>query len=165
MRHGLLDRIIAKAASSILATDINDTVLEIAKSKHYFPATVNFQIADIFNLDNSTKHESLFGGFIWSHRKLQDLHAFISTANKSVANGGTIAFMDNNYVEGSNLPITETDDSGNTYQTRTLGNGTTHRVLKNFPSERFIRELLGDQVTDLEYISLQYYWILKYKTL
>jgi len=160
---GYWTEIISKTAHSILATDINDTVIEVAKSKNYSPSTVEFEIADIFNLQNMTRQESLFGGFIWSHIKVQDLNTFITIANSCIENGGTVVFMDNKYVEGSNLPVTETDNFGNTYQTRTLENGTTHKVLKNFPSESFIIELLADKASDLNYINLQYYWILKYK--
>ena len=160
---GYWTEIISKTAHSILATDINDTVIEVVKLKNYSPATVDFEIADVFNLQNMTRQESLFGGFIWSHIRLQDLNTFIAIANSCIENGGTVVFMDNKYVEGSNLPVTETDNFGNTYQTRTLENGTTHKVLKNFPSESFIIELLADKASDLNYINLQYYWILKYK--
>jgi ubiquinone/menaquinone biosynthesis C-methylase UbiE len=160
---GYWTNIIAKAAHSILATDINETVLEVAKSKSYSPGSVDFLAADIFNMKIDNKYDSLFGGFIWSHIKLQDLKSFLAMAENCVESGGTIVFMDNNYVEGSSLPITETDTFGNTYQTRTLENGTTHMVLKNFPFESFMRELIADKVVDLEYINLEYYWIMKYK--
>jgi len=154
---------ISKTASSILATDINNTMIEIAKSKKYSPAIVDFQTADIFNLTKAIKHESLFGGFIWSHIKLQDLNNFIDITNLLVKSGGTIVFMDNNYVEGSNIPVTDTDNFGNTYQIRTLDNGTTHKVLKNFPTELFLQKLLSKKVSDINFISLKYFWILKYK--
>ena len=94
---------ISKTAHSILATDINDTVIEVAKSKDYSPAKVEFQIADIFNLADTVKQESLFGGFIWSHIQRQDLNNFIDITNRLARRGATIVFMDNNYVEGSSL--------------------------------------------------------------
>ncbi len=154
---------ISKTAHSILATDINNTVIEVAKSKKYSPAKVDFKIADIFHLNETNTYESLFGGFIWSHIKLQDLKEFIDIVNCLVESNGTVVFMDNNYVEGSSLPITDADNLGNTYQARKLDNGTTHKVLKNFPTRNFIQELLADKISDLNFISLQYYWILKYK--
>jgi 2-polyprenyl-3-methyl-5-hydroxy-6-metoxy-1,4-benzoquinol methylase len=158
---------IAATAKSILATDINDSVIEVAKSKKYLQAKVNFERADLFNPINSSKYkyESLFGGFIWSHIKLQDLHNFIDIAKSQVKSNGTIVFMDNYYVEGSSLPITDTDNIGNTYQTRMLENGTSHKVLKNFPTEQFIRQLLTGKASDINCINLQYYWIVKYKNI
>ena len=154
---------ISRTAHSILATDINDTVIEVARSKEYSPAKVAFQIADIFNLTGNIKHESLFAGFIWSHIKLQDLNNFIDITNRLVKSDATVVFMDNNYVRGSNLPITDTDRFGNTYQKRELSNGTTHKVLKNFPTKNFIQQLLAGKVRDINFIDLKYYWILKYK--
>lgn len=155
---------ISATAKSIFATDINDTVIEIAKHKGYAPAKVDFQKVNIFDLANTDKRrECLFGGFIWSHIKLEDLANFIKTINNLVQTSGSIVFIDNNYVEGSSHPITDKDDLGNTYQTRTLENGTIHKVLKNFPTETFIRQLLADKATDIEFINLNYYWILKYR--
>jgi ubiquinone/menaquinone biosynthesis C-methylase UbiE len=154
---------IAKSAASIFATDINETVIEIARQKDFPNTEPSFGIADIFNFEPDNKYESLFGGFIWSHIQLQDLDRFLYTVNKFVLPGGTIVFMDNNYVEGSNHSITNTDGHGNSFQTRKLDNGTTHRVLKNFPTEDFLREKLSAIATDIKFINLTYYWILSYR--
>ena len=152
---------ISVTAKNILATDVNGSVIEIAKSKKYAHAKVNFQIADIYNLAGTAEHENLFGGFIWSHIKLEDLYSFIDKVGSLVRKGGTIVFMDNNYVDGSNLPLTDIDDLGNTYQTRTLENGTTYKVLKNFATEEFMKLKFCNKVLDMKFIKLQYYWILK----
>lgn len=154
---------VAMTARTILATDINDSVIEIAKTKHYSPAAVSFQTADLYHFPNTLRHESLFAGFIWSHIKLQELAHFIDTVNSLVEKEGTVVFMDNNYVDGSNLPITHRDEQGNTYQTRLLENGTVYQVIKNFPTESFIRNILVDKASEIEFIHLPYYWILKYK--
>ena len=156
---------ISATAKNILATDINDTVIEVAQSKIYAQGKVDFEVADIYNLKNKSKYESLFGGFIWSHIKLQDLDKFVSITNSLVEKRGTIVFIDNNYVEGSNLPVISQDDSGNTYQTRTLENGTRHKVLKNFPTEEFLTQLLTGKATDINFINLKYYWVLKYSNI
>jgi demethylmenaquinone methyltransferase/2-methoxy-6-polyprenyl-1,4-benzoquinol methylase len=95
---------------------------------------------------------------------LHDLDKFIEAVNTSILPGSTVVFIDNNFVEGSNHPITNTDIDGNTFQTRKLADGTTHLVLKNFPTESFLRKKIADIVTDLKFINLKYYWILTYKT-
>lgn len=161
---GYWTKIISNTADSILATDINDTVIQVAKSKVYHSSKIKFQLADIFNLPANTTHESLFGGFIWSHIKLQELVHFIEIIHRLVKPGGTVVLMDNNFVEGSNLPLTDTDNFGNTYQVRQLENGTRHKVLKNFPTEESIKKLLIDKVENIEFKQLEYYWILTYQT-
>ena len=125
---------IAKKANSIFATDINETVLEIAKHKDYGNTDVSFGIADFYNYQSTKKYQGLFGGFIWSHIQKQDLKKFLIKINSFVLPGGSIVFIDNNYVEGSNYPITKTDEQGNTFQTRKLEDGSLHLVRKNFPT-------------------------------
>lgn len=157
---------IARAANFILATDINEAVLDVARAKAYPEDRVTFKQADIFSLkDTLVRYESLFGGFIWSHILLQDLPEFIGILNSRVVTGGTVVLLDNHYVEGSSLPLTEQDKAGNTYQIRTLDDGSTHRVLKNFPTEEFLRKVLENKATDIEFISQKHYWLLRYKAL
>jgi ubiquinone/menaquinone biosynthesis C-methylase UbiE len=155
---------IAATANSILATDINETVIDIAKKKDFSSKQVSFEVADIYNFPDRNKYESLFGGFIWSHILLQDLDKFISTVNSFVSPGGTVVFMDNNFVEGSNHPITKTDEQGNTFQTRKLEDNTAHLVLKNFPTEFFLQQKLKDISSNFKFINLTYYWIICYTT-
>lgn len=155
---------IAETAASVFATDINKSVIEVAEQKSFSKKNVTFDLADIFDLSIKSKYQSLFGGFIWSHIKLHDLDKFIEAVNTSILPGSTVVFIDNNFVEGSNHPITNTDIDGNTFQTRKLADGTTHLVLKNFPTESFLRKKFADIVTDLKFINLKYYWILTYKT-
>jgi hypothetical protein len=73
-----------------------------------------------------------------------------------------IVFIDNRYVYGSSTPVSYTDEHGNTYQMRRLDNGSTHEVLKNFPSEFDLRAAVEDVASDVEVKLLQYYWILSY---
>jgi 2-polyprenyl-3-methyl-5-hydroxy-6-metoxy-1,4-benzoquinol methylase len=155
---------IAQTATSVFATDINQSVIEIAQQKQYPKNNVTIELKDIFNLSGNKKYENLFGGFIWSHIKLQDLNTFLDHVNNSTLPGSTVVFMDNNFVEGSNHPITNTDENGNTFQTRKLDDGTTHLVLKNFPMENFLRLKLADIATDFNLINFKFYWILIYKT-
>jgi 2-polyprenyl-3-methyl-5-hydroxy-6-metoxy-1,4-benzoquinol methylase len=156
---------IAQTATSVLATDINETVLEVARQKKYSPAKVAFERADIFNYCSENKYESLFGGFIWSHVPLQRIDKFLRILNSFTSPNGTIVLMDNNFVQGSNSPITYTDECENTFQTRRLEDGTMHLILKNFPTENFLREKLADMAIDIQYIKLKYFWILCYKPL
>jgi SAM-dependent methyltransferase len=155
---------IAETAASILATDINPEVLDIAQLKHYPPGKVDFAIVDFYKIENRLPYQCVFGGFIWSHIELQQLDKFLNHVAKCIEPGGTMVFMDNKYVEGSSLPIDETDEYGNTYQHRVLSDGSRHRVLKNFPTESFIKELLADRAEDIEFIDLSHYWIVKLRT-
>jgi demethylmenaquinone methyltransferase/2-methoxy-6-polyprenyl-1,4-benzoquinol methylase len=42
-------------------------------------------------------------------------------------------FADNRYVAGSSTPLARTDARGDTFQTRTLGDGSVHEVAQELP--------------------------------
>lgn len=155
---------IAARATSILATDINETVIDVAKKKGLSTKQVSFEIADIYNFPAHDKFESLFGGFIWSHVLLQDLNKFLSTVNALVKPGGTVVFMDNNFVKESNHPVAKIDEYDNSFQTRKLVDNSTHLVLKNFPTEEFIRQKIKDIAGEICFFNMTYYWIVCFTT-
>jgi ubiquinone/menaquinone biosynthesis C-methylase UbiE len=153
---------IAEKASSVFATDINDAVLEIARHKAYENNNVLFVQADVNHYQPSRKYKALFGGFFWSHIPVQELRDFLKNTNRLVLPGGLIVFMDNNYVAGSSTPINRTDEYGNSCQLKMLENGTTHLVCKNFPSEVFIRDQLQGIGRTIQFLNLEFFWILMY---
>ena len=54
--------------------------------------------------------------------------------------------------------MTRRDEHGNTYQDRTLDDGSVHEVLKNFPTADQLRALLGDRARDLAWSDWTHYW-------
>lgn len=146
---------IARTAHAILATDINQSVLDIAAAKDYPGGNVAFRLEDVFGHYPDRTFDALFGGFIWSHILLERLDEFLECALERVSPGGVVVFVDSRYVPGYSTPISQTDPSGNTYQTRRLENGSEHLVLKNFPTPDFLREKLPGA----EVIELEYFWL------
>lgn len=152
---------IAQTATSLHATDINASVLEIAQ-KRRSGNNLSFSMADIYSLPTGPKYEGLFGGFIWSHILLQDLDRFLDQCKNVLLPGADLVFIDSNPVEGTNhdrREITQTDEQGNTYQTRSLENGATHVVLKNFPGREFLDQKLSRIAGDIQHVNLEHYWI------
>jgi len=152
--------VIAERARQVTALDVNDEVLKIARTKKN-AGKVTFLRGSAYDIPvQSSVPEALFGGFWWSHVPREKLDGFLKDVSSKVKPGALIAFLDNRYVEGSSTPVSRADAAGNTYQQRTLDDGSTHEVLKNFPSEgelirRASRHGWGAHV-DL----LQHYWLL-----
>lgn len=152
---------IAAVATAVDATDISERMLDIARRRPVGENTT-FAVADMYNLPQGRTYDAIFGGFIWSHILLQDLDRLLDQLRNFLRPGGIIAFIDSNYVEGTNHDpkrITQTDEYDNTWQTRTLENGTTHLVLKNFPTERFLAQKLSRIATEVSFVKLGYYWV------
>ncbi len=142
---GYWTEVIATAAAQVTAIDVNEEVLQIARSKRYPENRVRFMLGDCYAPpDTGRSHDALFAGFWWSHVPLGRMDAFLAAATQSVEPGALVAFLDNRYVEGSSTPVSRRDADGNSYQLRRLDDGSTHEVLKNFPAEsELIRRAAG----------------------
>jgi SAM-dependent methyltransferase len=162
---GYWTEVIAPRASAVTAMDAAEETLAIARSKQYAPGRVEFATGDAYALaDFGRRHDALFAGFWWSHVPLARLDAFLAGASKAVAGGARLVFLDNRYVEGSSTPVSRRDAEGNTYQTRTLDDGSTHEVLKNFPSDRELLERASAHGVEASVEWFDYYWLLVYRT-
>ena len=160
---GYWTQVIAETAKSITATDINDEVLKIARAKNY-AGNVSFQKVDAFDLlFPKNGFTSGLAAAWWSHLRKAQIRDFLFQFHRLFSPGSIIVFMDNRFVPGSNTPIARTDAEGNTYQLRKLENGDEHEVLKNFPSEKEVREVITDLAGEISWTELQYYWFLTYR--
>ena len=159
---GYWTEVLARSAASTLAIDINDEVLELARAKSL---NARFERADVYALPKfPQRFNAGLAAFWWSHVPKAQLRDFLTQLHRPFEPGATIVFFDNVYVEGSSTLITRSDRDGNTYQTRTLDDGTTHEVLKNFPTESELRRAIDGLGSDIRITFLQYYWILTYTT-
>jgi SAM-dependent methyltransferase len=151
---------IAPAAASVLATDISPEMLQVAQAKAYPPGRVSFQLLDAYDADAvGGRFGAVFAGFWWSHVPLERLPRFLSGLQRSLGSGARFAFLDNRHVPGSSTPICRRDGSGNTFQQRTLRDGSTFEVLKNFPAAREVRQALAAVAEEIELLELPFYWL------
>ncbi len=160
---GYWTRVISGSARSILATDINQEVLEIARLKTYPNHNVTFQIAEAYTLANVTGRFSAgFAGFWWSHIPKQRLSLFLDCFHSKLCPGASAVFLDNNYVEGSSTPIARRDRDGNTFQQRKLEDGAEFEVLKNFPNGTELCASVNASAHDAEVTQFKHYWCFRY---
>ena len=160
---GYWTEVIAGGAEQLTALDANEEVLEIARAKHYPANRVELLRGDCYAPpDFNRRHDALFAGFWWSHVPLEKLDPFLRAVNAALAPGSLIAFLDNRYVEGSSTPVARRDARGNAYQLRKLDDGSTHEVLKNFPTPEQAIAALGPRARDAQWIAHTHYWVLKY---
>ena len=161
---GFWTAVIANVAKGIAAIDVSDEVLEIAKNRLAGSAKVSFHKEDAYRLTYPRGSFSAgFAGFWFSHVPVKKRKMFFEVLHGKLRKGGLFMMIDNRYVEGSNHPITDWDEEGNSYQTRKLDNGREYKVLKNFLREADFRDLLADTARELEFRELTYYWCLSYR--
>ena len=151
-------------ASHWLATDLNPETMAIAQAKP-MPASVEFRRVDAYTLEglrDDERFDAAFAGFWWSHVPLDRLAPWLEALHARLEPGARVLMCDNRFVPGSNIPLSRRDAEGNSYQQRTLADGSTHEVLKNFPTRDEAFAALGPRARDPRWTDLTHYWLLAY---
>lgn len=160
---GYWTRLIAARALAVTALDITPATLSIARSR-CDGVPVEFVQADAFQLPFAAgSFDAAFASFWISHVRKSRLVPFLSDLHRCLRPGATVVLLDNRFVEGSSTPIASQDSEGNTFQDRRLENGSITRVLKNFPGEAELRDLVERDARAVDYQALDYYWVLRYE--
>lgn len=156
---------IADSVHYLYATDASEEVLEIARSKRIDQARVTFACGDAYQpFAPECEFDAGLAMFWWSHIPTGRLTSFLESFHSVLRPGARVVFADNRFVEGSNSPISRTDADSNTYQLRPLDDGSTHEVLKNFPSADELQRVLAPFAEKLEIVLFDYFWCATYQT-
>jgi demethylmenaquinone methyltransferase/2-methoxy-6-polyprenyl-1,4-benzoquinol methylase len=159
---GYWTQFLAPAAKSILAIDSSIETLRIAE-KRVTAGHVAFVVGDAYGLpDIARGYEAGFAGFWFSHVPRAQVGSFLRGLHAALAPGAKVVLLDNRFVSGSSQPIAERDVEGNTYQIRKLDDGSSHRVLKNHPSELELQQAVTGIAKDVRLHEWQYFWALEY---
>jgi len=160
---GYWTEIAAAGARSILATDMSEAVLEMARAKTYPEGRVRFGIADAWSLAPvQGEFDAGLAAFWWSHVPWRRRTEFLAGWHRRLGIGARCVLLDNRYVEGSSTPIARRDDEGNTYQRRRLDDGSEHEVMKNFPTADQMRATLSPHAASVTIVELDHYWAAAY---
>ena len=161
---GYWTQFIAPVAKEMAATDINEETLKFAEAR-IGVSNVRFRVEDAFRLSDSLgSFDAAFAGLWLSHVPKERFRAFFINLHKHLSSGAVVLLIDNSKAQCRELPIAETDVKGNTYQTRVLDDGTSYRVLKNFPSKKELSEVVGRIGVNADFRELEHFWIFQYET-
>lgn len=154
----------AAGAAQWRATDLNPETMAVARAKPGMPANVRFQTVDAYTLAElgGETFDAAFAGFWWSHVPLDRLPLWLATLHARLEPGAVVVMLDNRFVAGSSTPIHRRDADGNTYQLRPLDDGSTHEVVKNFPTPEQATAALGARARDVRWTAHAHYWVLQY---
>lgn len=159
---GFWTQFIAPVAACVVATD---AVLEPLALARLRPGVerVAFVQADALALPESIgTFDAAFAGLWISHVPRERVCSFLAGLHARLAPGACVVLVDNTEAQCERLPIAELDAAGNTYQQRTLPDGTTHRVLKNFPSEFELLSMVDGVGAQPRYWRGAHFWAFSY---
>ena len=153
--------IIAETADSVVATDINPEMIEMAKLRALPAHKVQLRVADAFDLpDDLGSFTAIFIGFWWSHVRRDEQERLLAQLSKKIGKDVMLVLLDDCYVEGSSDTVARTDLEGNTYQIRTAPDGERYEIPKSYPSDSGLRKKIGSSVREIKITRLEYYWLL-----
>lgn len=160
-------QVLAKRARSVLATDVNVSALDIARTKDYMNARVNFEIANAYALDDiDGVFTAAFASDWWSHIPGSEISAFVEGLHRKLCPGASVVFIDMMPGESLDRMFSHYDEDGNLIHKRSLPDGQVFYVVKNFPTEKELMDVFEGKVKDIKYhkdLSLRR-WMLAYVT-
>lgn len=151
-------------AASWLGTDLNPEVLAVAREKPLDFGRVRFELADAYALAGTVgpgRFDAAFAGLWFSHVPVSRRAAWLAQLLACLQPGARVVLIDNRHVDGDSTPITRVDEEGNGFQQRQLSDGSTHEVLKNFPTAAEFEALLPGR--RIEFRELDYFWTLVFE--
>jgi demethylmenaquinone methyltransferase/2-methoxy-6-polyprenyl-1,4-benzoquinol methylase len=159
---GYWTQFVAPVAGRVVALDASPETLEIARSR-VRSGTASFVTGDAYALSPSLgSFSAAFAGFWFSHVPIGRRREFLGGLSALLRPGARVVFLDNVFVAGSSSPVSDIDAEGNTYQLRKLSDGSTHRVLKNFPTPDELHASLGPWGSQGKVTTWEYYWAFEY---
>jgi demethylmenaquinone methyltransferase/2-methoxy-6-polyprenyl-1,4-benzoquinol methylase len=153
---------IAPVAAGLVATDALTEPLEVARQRPAC-AAVRFRQVDAYALPPDLgRFDAAFAGLWLSHVPVRRRRTFFASLHRVLQPGARVVLIDNSDVQCARWPIVETDADGDSYQQRQLKDGSSHRVLKNFPTEAELVAMTSAFAENARYEALQNFWLFEY---
>ncbi len=165
---GYWTEVIGQVAASVLATDINLSMLVLAKERCSYLPNVMFFHADAYSLDGVTSDfDAAFANFWWSHMPKSLIPVFLATLHSKLKPGSIVLFVDQLLVDvgfcAKNTKALKFVD-GNRLELRFTPGGKTYDVVKNFPTKQELQGYLSGVAQNVSYQEDTGIWSLIYQT-
>ncbi len=147
---GYWTEVIASTARSVLGTDADAAMLTLARERLASSDNVDFHTADAYSLTGvSGRFTAAHAHWWWSHVPRSCLRGFLETLHSKLVPGAAVLFIDQLPYETTDVHY---DDEGDRVEKRRLQDGRCFDVVKNFPSEGEIRNVLAGIADDVKYV-------------
>ena len=143
-------------ARSIVALDLSWDLVHAARENANSPV-VDFAAADARTLPFSPNTFSCgMAHFLLSHIRRTEVRPFIEGFRRCLKRGSCLLFTDTRWVDGYRKSPIRRDDDGNTYDLRTLKDGSQFEILKNYFTraewEQYLASFGAVHIEELDYI-------------
>jgi SAM-dependent methyltransferase len=159
---------LAPFARSIVGIDLDEASLRLAGNRLAAHRNVRLQRADAYSLEDLGGEKDRFsGGFgmcWWSHIPKSKLAGFLGKLQKKLEPGASVVFVDQLPYEHDGRR--RLDEEGNLLEQRRLSDGSCYEIVKNFPTETEVCDVLNGFAKKMFYYpsSDGRVWIIHYES-
>jgi ubiquinone/menaquinone biosynthesis C-methylase UbiE len=162
---GFWTEVAAESAASVLAVDINASLVDIARERGMPEGKVSFRVADALDLPEDIgndvgKFTAVLLSFLWSHLTKGEQEKLLATLKKRLGKDVLLVILDDSFVEGFSETIARTDAEGTTYEILTTPEGERFEVPKSYQSDSALRKRLGNVSKEIKIERVEFFWIL-----
>lgn len=161
---GFWTEIVAETANSIVATDVNMSMISEAGKRLSHLSNVSLSVADAYCLhDVSEGFSGAFAVLFWCHIPRQRIEEFLTILHRKLLPGSPVVFICQ--LEDSDVKTHKTDKYGNILALRRKY-GKNFTILKNTPKKNQLIADLKHLADDIRYCVFpgSSYWCISYKT-
>jgi cyclopropane fatty-acyl-phospholipid synthase-like methyltransferase len=145
-------QVLARRARRVVATDISEGALSRAGEKEYSGGDVAFRAADAYTLGGVPRSfDGAFAADWLSHVPRGRMRAFLEVLHGRLKRRARVVFVDILPQDHPDLVPYRRDDDGNLICRRSLPDGRTFDVVKNYPTEEELRHAIGSRGEGIDY--------------
>jgi SAM-dependent methyltransferase len=151
-----------QVADQIVGVDASEEVLQIARSKGL--SSAEFCLGDAYDLGSvKGKYDGAVANFWFSHIQKGRIEPFLKGLHDRLDVGAVVFMADNILMDGIGGELIAKVGEADTYKIRTLEDGTTYEILKNYYDKNELTALFMPYAEDLEIEMGTCFWWLSYK--
>jgi ubiquinone/menaquinone biosynthesis C-methylase UbiE len=148
---------IAQVCDTLLATDANPALIELARERLSHDA-VRWSVVDALDIPAELgEFSAVFIGFLWSNLVRDEQERLLAQLRKRVGKDVLLVMLDD--VQAEEESVARTDMHGNTFQIFVSPDGERYELPKNFPSDSALRKRLSPAVREIKIERTEHYWL------
>lgn len=105
------------------------------------------------------EYTAVYVEFLWTQLGREKQDKFLKQLREKVGKDVLLVLLGEDYVDGESYPVARTDQHGNTYEFQKDADGNRVEVMKNYPSDSWLRKRLGIAAREIKVLRSEYYWV------
>lgn len=105
------------------------------------------------------EYTAVYAEFLWAQLGREKQDKFLKQLREKVGKDVLLVLLGEDYVDGESYPVARTDQHGNTYEFQKDADGNRYEVMKNYPSDSWLRKRLGIAAREIKLLRSEYYWV------